>query len=328
MTYIALYWGVMIIGYFIGSKLRPRADQFNFMERVMLICISLLVLLMGLRMGSNDEVIANLGTIGITALIITILLMLGAVLSVTVTRKLLKIDKFGYIKGSAPSHTFESTKEASEASVEEKPSNAMTYAIIISVSIGLLLGYFFIRTQVKDMARFNDITGTAMTIGLSLMLTVIGFDMGLSGTVIKHLKTIGFRVVAFPLSVLAGTTLVALLLSLFLPFSVKEALAISYGFGWYTFAPVAISNGGHVIAGAVSFMHNVFRELGGIVLIPLLAKKIGFIEVTSLPGVAAMDIGLPIVEKSTRQDIIVYSFAIGLFESLMVPILVPLVIGL
>ena len=60
----------------------------------------------------------------------------------------------------------------------------------------------------------------------------------------------------------------------------------------------------------------------------MLAKKIGYIEVASLPGVAGMDILIPIIEKATRQDIIVYSFAIGTMESLLVPLLVPLVIGL
>ena len=120
---------------------------------------------------------------------------------------------------------------------------------------------------------------------------------------------------------------VGALMSLILPLTLRESLAVSFGFGWYTFAPVAISNAGHVIASAVSFMHNVFREMGGIVLIPLLAKKIGYIEVTSLPGVAAMDIGLTLVEKATRPDIIVYSFAIGMSQSLLVPLLVPLVIG-
>lgn len=325
MAYVALYWSVMLIGYFIGSKLRPKAHQFNFMGTVMLVCISLLVLLMGIRMGSNEEVINNLGSIGFMALGITIALMLGGVLAITVTRKILKINKQGLLVGQEIEEQQEADGDNRE---EEKSSNAMTWAIIIFVIAGLLLGYFVVRTQVEDIDRFNEISGTVMTVGLSIMLTVIGFDMGLAGTVVKHLKTIGLRVIAFPIAVFIGTTVVGLLLSLFLDFSVKELLAISYGFGWYTFAPVAISNAGYVIAGAVSFMHNVFRELGGIVLIPILAKKIGYIEVTALPGVAAMDIGLPIVEKATRQDIIVYSFAIGILQSLLVPMLVPLVIGL
>ena len=44
-----------------------------------------------------------------------------------------------------------------------------------------------------------------------------------------------------------------------------------------------------------------------ILLIPFVAKKIGYIETTGMPGAAAMDVCLPIVEKSTRSDIAVYS---------------------
>ena len=46
-----------------------------------------------------------------------------------------------------------------------------------------------------------------------------------------------------------------------------------------------------------------------------------------MPGSAAMDVCLPIVEKSTRSDIAVYSFVSGVILSTAVPILVPLIIG-
>ena len=84
---------------------------------------------------------------------------------------------------------------------------------------------------------------------------------------------------------------------------------------------------GYVTASAVSFLHNVMRELFSIVLIPAVAKKVGYIETTGMPGAAAMDVCLPIVEKSTRSDIAVYSFVSGVILSILVPILVPAVIG-
>lgn len=67
-----------------------------------------------------------------------------------------------------------------------------------------------------------------------------------------------------------------------------------------------------MVASAVAFMYNVIRETAGIILIPVLAKKIGYLEVTGMPGVAAMDMCIPIVERSCRHDTVVYSFAIGL----------------
>jgi len=69
------------------------------------------------------------------------------------------------------------------------------------------------------------------------------------------------------------------------------------------------------------------RELFSILLIPLVARRIGYIETTGMPGAAAMDVCLPIVEKSTRSDIAVYSFVSGVIMSTLVPIMVPLIIG-
>ena len=341
MAYIALYWGFMLLGYFFGTRLRSHQDKLGFLNPVMLACIALLVLLMGIRMGANEEVIHNLGSIGAEALIITVLLMAGAVLSVTVTRKLLHMDKWGgivtkgcpaeaVVSGGRKEAAADSTaQEASPKTEEEGSSSLMSWIILIAVGIGILAGYFVVRGRISDQAAFESATGLMMTIGLCVLLHVIGIDMGVSGTVVKQLKNIGPRIVAFPVAVLLGTTLIGAVIGLvFDDLTVGESLAISYGFGWYTFAPVSITNAGHVVAGAVSFMHNVFREMSGIVLIPLLAKRIGYIEVTALTGVAGMDICLPIVERATRQEIIVYSFVIGMVEGFLVPILVPLVLGI
>ena len=345
MGYVALYWGFMLLGYFFGSKLRKHQEKLGFINGVMLVCISLLVLLMGIRMGANEEVIRNLGSIGVQALIITVLLMAGAVLSVTVARKLLGMDKHGFlkIKGCPSEAGLACGREAAavdtqtaappkgeETQKEEGGgnSNLMSWMILISVAAGLLAGYFVVGKRITDIDAFDSLTGWMMTAGLCVLLHVIGIDMGVSGTVVKQLKNIGPRIIAFPVAVVLGTTVTAVLIGLvFDNLTVRESLAISYGFGWYTFAPITITNAGHVVAGAVSFMHNVFREMSGIVLIPVLAKYIGYIEVTALTGVAGMDICLPIVERATRQEIIVYSFAIGVVESFLVPFLTPLALG-
>ena len=101
---------------------------------------------------------------------------------------------------------------------------------------------------------------------------------------------------------------------------------IAYGFGWYTYAPNVIAQAGYPIASAISFLHNVLREVIGIIGIPFLAQKIGYIEATAVPGVAAMDVCMPIVERNCREDTVVYSFFTGLLMCLTIPIVVPIVI--
>ena len=70
MALLAFYWGVMILCYFIASKLRHKKEKFNFLEQLLNIVIYVLVFIMGLRMGSNEEVILNLGTIPMSRLIL------------------------------------------------------------------------------------------------------------------------------------------------------------------------------------------------------------------------------------------------------------------
>ena len=326
MGYVALYMGILAFGYFLGSKLRDKKEKMGFLDVLTNFCVSLLVFVMGIKMGSNEEVIANLGTIGVQSVVITVVLAVITVAAVTMARMLLGMNKYALTKKQQEElgeMGIGGDCSGQTADAAESGSNLMTILIIAFTIIGLILGYFVVRNSVGLMGAFDASNGHIMTVGLCLLMLSIGLGMGLDGTVLTYLKQAGFRVLVFPVVVIAATTVGGFVVSLiYSELSIGESLAICYGFGWYTFAPIAISNAGYVMAGAISFLHNVIRELAGIVLMPILAKKIGYLEVASIPGVAAMDVCLPIVERVTRQDIIIYSFLIGFSQAIFVPILV------
>lgn len=329
MAYVLLYLACMALGYWIGSKKRNSAANYGKMiNAVLTVSIAILVFLMGIRMGSNKEIIDNLGAIGVQSVIFTIVAWVGGVLGVTCVRKMMGVDKYGRLKEDIQLLEKEEKEESAELTEESGDGSAlMTKIILAFVTLGILFGYFVIRKYVADIDGFNDKAGLFMTAGLCILLGVIGFDMGLSGTIVQHMKKAGFRVLVVIAGIIAGTAVSSVAISFFLDLTARECLAIGFGFGWYTFAPVSIAGAGHVMASAVSFLHNVLRETCGIVLIPLLAKKIGYIEVCSLPGVCAADIAMPAIVKSTREDLIVYSFTIGVVESLLIPLLVSVSIG-
>lgn len=197
----------------------------------------------------------------------------------------------------------------------------MTKGILISVVLGVLAGGWILPED------FLEVSGNLLIVGLCLLLFFVGVDLGREGTVVSSFKKVGPRVLVFPFAIVMGTLLAAFMVSLFLPITARESMAVSAGFGWYTLAPIILAEYSTEIS-ALSFMYNVMRELLGIILIPVVAKYVGFVECTSLPGAAAMDVCLPIVEKATAPNITIYSFITGVVLSISVPIMVPLMIGL
>lgn len=197
----------------------------------------------------------------------------------------------------------------------------MTLYIIGAVIAGMLAGHFIIPAQLAAH------TGTLITAGLCLILFLVGVDMGRQGNIIRDIKAAGLKALAFPVAVAAGTLAASAIGSLFLPMSVKDAMAAGAGFGWYSLAPILLADYSASVS-AVAFLSNVMREVLAIILIPIVAKRIGYIECIALPGAAAMDTVLPVVVRSTDERLAIYSFVSGVILSFAVPVIVPAIIAL
>ena len=201
---------------------------------------------------------------------------------------------------------------------------------MLPVIAGIAVGRFGLVAQFPDhLDEISNITGNGLTIFLCVLIAIIGFDLGLSGTVAANLKSVGLKVLAFPLAILAGTMLAGGGAAMAFGFSLKESIAICAGFGWYSYAPAIITAAGpqYAVAGAVAFLHNVMRETAGIIFIPLVARKLGYLEAISIPGIGTMDVCMPIVEQSCRQDTVVYGFVSGFLLCIFTSFSVPFLMG-
>ena len=309
MASLALYWSVMIACYLLASRLRRYADRLGFVNTLLSVSVYALVFVMGLRMGANREVTDNLGVIGVQALLVTALTMAFSMLGAFAVRRALHIDRNALPRGA------EKTAAMPSAAAHADASGSKTSLIIFAmVAVGMLLGYFVVP-RVTDPDAFQTMSGSWLVVGLCLLLAFVGFGGA------------GLGIVLVPLAMVAGSLLAGVVYSLLSPMTLREGLAISAGFGWYTLAPSVISGAGHAVAGAVSFLHNVLRETLGIILLPLAASKIGCIEAVTLPGTCAMDVCLPIVERSCSAETLPYSFTTGMAACLFSALLVPLIMG-
>ena len=98
----------------------------------------------------------------------------------------------------------------------------MTKWIIGAVVGGILAGYFFVPEALAAHC------GTFITVGLCLILFLVGVDMGRQGNVWRDIRAAGFKVLLIPVAVAVGTIGFAAVSSLFLPLTAQEAIQAYY----------------------------------------------------------------------------------------------------
>lgn len=322
MTDIAMYLGFCIVGYIIGIPLRKVKDKLGWVGAAQSLSVIVLVFTMGIRIGSNEQIVNNLGTYGIYSAIFTLVILFMSALVVSVFRRFLKIDRYGMVQ--AENEHIEVKEHKAEDEETGGKFDKMTFLIVGGVIIGILAGYLLCKGVIADMTAFESGISLAITIELCILLIFVGLDLGLEGQVIDNFKKAGLRILAVPLAIIIGTVAGSIICAMILPVSMKESLAIGCGFGWYSLSAGLIMDAGYVSAGAISFMHNVMREVFSIILVPIVARYIGYMEAVALPGAPGMDVCLPIVERSTNGTVAMYSFISGCTLSILVPFVVPL----
>lgn len=342
MGMIFVYWGILIASYLIASHLRKFADKLSFIGSAMMAAIYVLVFVMGLNMGINEQVTSSIGIIGLQALIITVVSVAGSMLLISISRRRIGMDRYGNVTGSGDAaagigRTVRKDGESSGGSGDGEQNGSgkvdmkSTVIIVLLVALGVVIGKVVVADRMPQMLdSFSVLIGNALTVFLCILIAIIGLDMGLSGTVVSNVKKAGARVLILPVSIIVGTMVMGGATAVICGFSLKESMAICAGFGWYSYAPAVISAAGSqfAVASAVSFMHNVIRETMGIILIPILSKKIGYLEALGIPGIGTMDVCMPIVERSCREDTVVYGFVSGFLVCIFTSVSVPLIMGI
>ena len=330
MKDLLLFLVLAAIGYFVGSKLRGYQNLTRWSGHVQTGAIMVLIFTMGVRMGSNEEVVENLSSIGLISAALAVIVMIASAISAFIVRKCIGMDRFARMKDEkiSPDPAEAGMADANADAGQSASQRIIAVLILISVVTGLLSGYFLGSEADPDTASsVIGYAGIIVNFGLSGVLFLTGVNIGVDGTVVESFKKVGFKILLFPVAAIFAALLAAAAFALLAGQSLRETLAESAGFGWYTIASAIIMDKGLISCAAVAFMHNLLREYFTLLSVPVLAKKIGYMETISLAGGTAMGVCLPVIAKSTRSDVTVYSFLSGLIHAASVPVLIPLLLG-
>lgn len=196
-------------------------------------------------------------------------------------------------------------------------------SVAISLVGGLLFGYLFLDTGVKDTLDL------ILMSALDVMIFIAGIEIGSNRGILKRICNLHSALLALtiPLAVACGSICGALLLGHIAGLSAYDSLLVGGGLGWYSFSSVVISAMYSTEIGTVAFLANMMREISGFFLIPLLVRVHKFLALAP-SGAATMDSGLPVVIKYTNLHVGMYSFINGLVLTLIVPVLISWLLSL
>lgn len=196
-------------------------------------------------------------------------------------------------------------------------------SVAVSLVGGLLFGYLFLDTGVKDTLDL------ILMSALDVMIFIAGIEIGSNRGILKRICNLhsALLALAIPLAVACGSICGALLLGHIAGVSAYDSLLVGGGLGWYSFSSVVISAMYSTEIGTVAFLANMMREISGFFLIPLLVRVHKFLALAP-SGAATMDSGLPVVIKYTNLHVGMYSFINGLVLTLIVPVLISWLLSL
>lgn len=342
---LILYLSMAAIGAVLGAKgfFSDRARV--CISHIQLFSIIVLVFTVGARIGADKSVISTLPSMGLSALVITTFTITGSILFLFTGRKLMGFDRYGmrkvisagpqisadikadpFVSAEAVENDMFYGEEGCSVTAPDKAENTkkefdFTKVILATVAAGMLSGYFFIPDS------FITYSGTIMTVGLCVLLFTAGIDMGCQKGIVEDMKRNGLRVVMFPVFIYLGTCFGGAIAALLLKYTLLETTTVAVGMGWATLAPILIAEKSAELS-AVSFLANIMREFFAIAFIPLIAKKIGYIETLAPAGGTAMDTSLPMIERSTNSSVVICSFISGAILSSTVPLVTPILVAM
>lgn len=266
----------------------------------------LLLFMLGVELGTDENVIRNIGALGLEALFFALAAVLGSVLLALGLWKLSKNEK---------------TPDCRSA----QPSGSMLNAFKGSA---VIVGFFIVGIGAGLLLRGSDFAGLlerASFVVLCCLMFSVGISVGNDGETLSKFRHISPLFALLPLCTIVGSLLgSALCIFLFDNRSLTDCLALGSGLGYYSLSSILITEAKGVELGTVALISNIIRELITLVGAPFLRRFFGPLAPIASGGATTADTTLPVISSTSGKDFVVVSLFHGFVTDFSVPWLVSL----
>lgn len=314
-TIITIMLSGMLTGYLL------RRFLFGRLGRVIAVFIWTLLFLLGLEVGSNERIVSGLATLGLEAILITLAGTLGSVWAAwglwryTQRHSASATSSISLRERADIIHHAEADANGQESLLKALKGSLVIVGFFV---LGLLLalsGWIRVSEQVSDFSFY----------ALAALMACVGASIGSDPQTLKNFRALNPRLVLLPLCTILGTLVATALVSLLLSHrSLTDCLAVGSGFAYYSLSSIFITEYRGAELGTIALLSNISRELITLLAAPLLVRWFGRLAPIAAGGATTMDTTLPVIARTSGNDLVVVSLFHGFVVDFSVPFLVTL----
>ncbi|WP_291854732.1 lysine exporter LysO family protein [Marinilabilia sp.] len=308
--------GLFIVGIGIGLLFRKQSRFLKVTEPLISLAIFALLFFLGISVGTDPRIVQNITILGWQAILLSSGAILGSLFLARLAASFFRKDEEKPPKAPQEKHKTLSVK--------------WFINLIKNQSLWILL-FFVGGTVAGQMDIFPSFWGDAIvaTATLYVMMVLVGAGLGADPRALEILKRTSFRILMVPAIVIVGSIGGSLLVSFLIDtVDATNGMAIGAGFGYYSLSAIFIGQISGSEMGVIALLANIFREVITLIAAPFMVKWFGKLGAIVSGGATAMDTTLPVIVKATGKEYAVVSIFSGIVLSLLVPVLVPFILGL
>lgn len=274
------------------------------------IALMVLMVVIGLNIGTSPQVMSNLGTIGLKCLLISLCSIACSIILVRLAEgTIMPLEKIRL-------------QLAAEKNLpaDEGGSGGFSPLVIIMpsfIALGILAGCFII----PDIS--HDLLDNILTISLIFLYTGVGVSLGSNKEVFQYIKRLGARVLIMPLAIFCGCIAAGFICGPLLNVPLSWSVISSTGMAYYSLTGAFLTEVAGIEAGTYGFIVNVSRDVFTVALLPLTTRISKGSPIASGAG-GCMDTMLVPVTKSVGAELGMVALISGTILTFVVPVWLPI----
>ena len=294
----------------------------TWFDRLMNLALVVLMAVIGMNIGTSEEVMGNLGRIGASCLLISLAAIWCSVgLVVLCEKTVMPLEKIRLQMAAESAGTMQSVGSAEAADDENSGFSPLVLVMPGFILAGILAGWLLLGGH---EAAWLD---TALTVSLVFLYTGVGVSLVSNKSVFGYIRRLGLRILFLPLAIFLGCMLGGFLAGMVLGVPAAWSVISASGMGYYSLTGAFMTETWGIEAGTYGFIVNVSRDVFTVLLLPVLIRISKGSPIAS-GAAGCMDTMLVPVSRYVGPELSLVALISGTILTFVVPMWLPVAAGL